>query len=81
MVTDTAFTFQMCIPSGKTFSLVPWSRSSVDVKVTYQGHILKKNGCFGALVFYKQSLSNLDIAPPRWRSGEHVGLMTWWLRV
>ena len=37
----------MCIPWGKTFSLVPRSRSSVKVKC--QGHNLKKIGCCGGI--------------------------------
>ena len=35
---------------------------------------------------YNAAVSNTDVsaytlywAPPRWLSGEHVGLMTWWL--
>ena len=42
MVSDKAFIFHKCIPLGKTFSLVPKSRSSVEVKVKYQGHFKKK---------------------------------------
>ena len=43
MVSDRAFLFHMmCVPCVETFSLVPKSRSSVKVKVTYQGHIKKK---------------------------------------
>ena len=38
MVSDTAFIFHMCIPCGKTFSVVPRSRSSIKVKIKYQGH-------------------------------------------
>ena len=33
----------MFIPYGKNFSLVPISRSSVNVKVKIQGHILEKS--------------------------------------
>ena len=32
----------MCIPWGKIFSSIPRSKSSVQVKVKYQGHIFKK---------------------------------------
>ena len=43
MVSDNAFVFCMCIPCGKTFSLVPRSRSSFKVEVKYQDdHIYKK---------------------------------------
>ena len=40
MVSDITFIFHMCIPWGKTLSLVPKSRSSVKVK--YQGHSFQK---------------------------------------
>ena len=42
MVIYTAFSFYMCTPCGKTFSLVLRSRSSVKVEIKYQGHIKKK---------------------------------------
>ena len=35
MVSDRAFIFNMCIPRGKIFSLIPRLRSSVKVKVKY----------------------------------------------
>ena len=41
MVTERAAIFQMHIPWGKTFPLVPRSSSSVKVKVKY-GHNYKK---------------------------------------
>ena len=38
----------MCIACGKTFSLVPRSRSSVTIKVSNQGELfVKKNGRYG----------------------------------
>ena len=40
MVSDRDFSFHMCIPYGKTFSLIPRSMSSVKVK--YHGLNLKK---------------------------------------
>ena len=40
MVSDRAFIFHICIPWGKTLSLVPKSRSSVKVK--YQCHSFRK---------------------------------------
>ena len=39
MVSDRAFIFHMCIPCGKTFYVVPKSKSSIMVSVKYQGHI------------------------------------------
>ena len=33
-----------------THLLVSRSRSSATVKVKYQGHFLKKNGCFGGIM-------------------------------
>ena len=48
MVSDTAFTFHMCTPFGKTFPLAARSRSSVNVKVKYRDHIsFLKIGPFG----------------------------------
>ena len=44
--------FHIYIPWDKTFSLEPKSRSSVKVKVKYQGHSFqkgKKNGCCGGI--------------------------------
>ena len=52
MSSRRAFIFHMCIPCCKTFSVV--SRSSVIVKVKYQGH-LKKMAVSRALVFHKYS--------------------------
>ena len=50
MVSDRAFIFHIFIPWGKALSSVPKSRSSVKVKVKYQGHsFLKKNGRFGGI--------------------------------
>ena len=43
LVSYRAFIFHMSVPLGKSLSLV--SRSSVKVKVKYQGYNLKKNGC------------------------------------
>ena len=42
MVTDKAFKFHVCIPSGKIFSLVSMSRSYAKVKVKYQGMTFEK---------------------------------------
>ena len=39
-----------------THLLVPRSRSSTKVKVKYQGHVSKKMGVSGALVFHKHIL-------------------------
>ena len=51
MISDRAFIFHIhvYIPWGETLSLVPKSRSSVDVK--YQGHnfLENKNGRFGGI--------------------------------
>ena len=46
----------MSIPCNKTFMLVPSSRSSVKVKVKYQGHSFRKNGRCAALGFHKHIL-------------------------
>ena len=56
MVSDRPFKFHIHIPWGKTLSLVQKSRSSVKVKVKYQGHSFRKNGRYGALVFHIHSL-------------------------
>ena len=37
-----------------------------------------QNGCWVVMYVDMGLLSN---APPRWLSGERVGLMTWWLQV
>ena len=42
MVCIRAFIFHMCISCGETFSLVPGSRSSVKIKVKYQGHFFSQ---------------------------------------
>ena len=47
MVNDRGFIFHMCIPSGKTYSLVPRSRSGIQVK---------KLAFSGTLVFHKHSV-------------------------
>ena len=57
MVNDRAFIFHVYIPWGKALSLVLKSRSSVKVK--YQGHSFRKNGCSGAFVFKNTSCSSL----------------------
>ena len=44
LVNDRASILYIYIPFGKTLSLVPKSRSSVKVKVKYQGHSFRKNG-------------------------------------
>ena len=47
----------MSIPCDKTFLLVPSSRSSVKVKVKYQGHSFRtKMAVAGALAFHKHIL-------------------------
>ena len=40
MLNDRVFIFHMCIPYGETVSLM--SRSSVNIKVKYQGHTFLK---------------------------------------
>ena len=47
MVSDRSFIFYIYIPWGKILSLVTNSRSSVKVKVKYQGHSFRKNGLDG----------------------------------
>ena len=42
MISDRAFIFHIHISYGNTLSLVPKSRSSVKVKVKYQGQFKKK---------------------------------------
>ena len=49
MVNDRAFIFHIYIPWGKTLSLVPKSRSSVKVKVKYQGHSFRKKNEGGGI--------------------------------
>ena len=63
MVTDRAFIFHMCIPYGKTSSPVLRSRSSVKVKVKYQGHsfLKKKWMAQGHLCFERASCSLLHM--------------------
>ena len=56
MVSDRDFIFHMCVPCGKTFSLVPRSRSFVKVEVKYQDHICQKMAITRALVFLIHSL-------------------------
>ena len=46
----------MCNPHGKLFSLVPRVRSSVKIKVKYQGNIFQKIAFTGALVFHRHNL-------------------------
>ena len=58
IASDSAFTFHIYIPWGKTLSLVPKSRSSVKVKVKYQGHRFWKNVTV-ALVFHIHNLFHL----------------------
>ena len=48
-----AFIFQISIPCDKTFLMVLSSRSSVKVKVEYQGHNFQNMAIAGALVFHK----------------------------
>ena len=54
MVRDRTF---ICITFSYTFSLVPWSRSSLKVK--YRGHNFQKMAITGAVVFHKYSLFTL----------------------
>ena len=54
MISDRAFILHIYIPWGKTFSLVPKSRSSVKVK--YKGHSFEKMAIAGAFVFHKYIL-------------------------
>ena len=53
-LSDRAFLFHMCIPCGKTFSLV--SRSSVKVKIKYQTREIRKMAIAGTFVFNKHIL-------------------------
>ena len=51
MVSDRAFIFNIYIPLGITLSLVSKSKSSVKVKIKYQGHSFQKNSrCGGTCV-------------------------------
>ena len=68
MVSDRAFTFHMCIPCGQTFSLVPRSRSCMNVKVKYQPPFFKKNGCYRPLVFHKHILFACSYLEEEWLS-------------
>ena len=56
MVSDRAFIFCIYIPWDKTLSLVPKSRSSVKVKVKYQGYKVKKMAVAWAFMFHKHIL-------------------------
>ena len=49
MASDTAFIFDICVPFGNTFSLVPKAKVSVDIKV-------KTMTITGALMFTKTAL-------------------------
>ena len=54
LVRVMAFVFRMSVPCDKTFLLVPSSRSSVKVKVEYEGHRFfflggGGNGCCGGI--------------------------------
>ena len=56
MVSDRTCILHKYIPWGNIISLVPKSRSSVKVKVTYQGHSFRKNGrCGGHFCFTSTS--------------------------
>ena len=57
MVDHVAYKFHMCIPCGKTFSLVPRSRLSVSIKVKYEGHIFQNLWLQGYLCFTNVSFS------------------------
>ena len=59
MVCDGTFIFYMCIPCGKTFSLLQRSRSSVRVK--YQGCIFQKKGCWEGISNSKASLFHFGL--------------------
>ena len=63
MVSDRAFIFHICIPWGKTLSLVPKSRSSIEVKVKYQGDSFQKKKwpLQGHLYFTDMSCYTRDI--------------------
>ena len=60
MVSDKAFKFHMCIPWGKTFCLVPRSKSPVQVK--YQSHSLQKLAIACAFLFHKHILLDLKFS-------------------
>ena len=53
-----AFISHMCIPSGKTFSLLLKARPSIKVKVKYQSHVVffPLRAFAGAFVFHKNML-------------------------
>ena len=52
MARDRAFTFHMCIPCGKTFSLVPRSVSRSNIKVTFKRKWpLRGHQCFTNILF------------------------------
>ena len=55
LVRCRAFIFHMSIPCDKTFLLVPSSRSSVKVKVKYQGQCFPKNGSFAGGISVSQT--------------------------
>ena len=56
IVSDRAFMYNMCIPCGKIFFMVP--RSAVEVKLKYRGHIKKcRYGCMG--------VSQTQFVPPQ----------------
>ena len=54
MVGGIPFTFHMCIAYSKNFTLVPRSRSSVEIK--YQGHTFQKIAVTGTIASNKYSL-------------------------
>ena len=56
MVSDRAFIFHIYISWGKTLPVVPKSRSSVKVKVKYQGHSFRKNGRCGGIIVSETQL-------------------------
>ena len=53
--------FHMFIPCGNIFSLVPRSKSRVNVKVKCQDHIFQGMAFTGALVFHKHSFFDLEL--------------------
>ena len=63
MVSDRAFIFHIYIPNGKTLSSVAQSRSSVKVKVKYQGHSFRLNDHCGGISVSQTQLVYFDFFP------------------
>ena len=70
MVNDKAFIFHVYIPWGKTLFRIPKSRSTVKVKVKYQGPRFrkkkKKNGGCGGIRFSQTQLVYFRFMVSKW---------------